>query len=79
MNPSAENGLGFGLLKTCKRNLYYYGSNLQTKSMENLQVKILVRKQSKQMNMHKKKLYLTYVEMGHHALAHGSNGLEKWR
>ena len=31
--------------------------------------------------MHEKKLYLTYVEMGHHALAHGSTSLldgKKW-
>ena len=36
--------------------------------------------------MHEKKLYLTWVEMGHHALAHGStslswlgsNGLMRW-
>ena len=29
--------------------------------------------------MHEKKLYLTWVEMGHHALAHGSNGSMGWR
>ena len=49
--------------------------------MENLQMKILVRKQNKQINMHKKKLYLTWVEMGHHALAHGNTSLlvgEQW-
>ena len=34
-------------------------------------MKILVRKQSKKINMHKKKLYLNWVEMGHHALALG--------
>ena len=31
--------------------------------------------------MHEKKLYLTWVEMGHHALAHGSTSLlvgEQW-
>ena len=31
--------------------------------------------------MHKQKLYLTWVEMGHHALAHGSTSLlvgEQW-
>ena len=50
--------------KTCKQLL-----------MENLQMKILVRKQNKQINMHKNKLYLTWVEMGHHALAHGSTSL----
>ena len=43
--------------------------------MENPQIEILVRKQSKKINMDKKKLYLTWVEMGHHALAHGSTSL----
>ena len=38
-------------------------------------MKILVRKQNKQIKMHKNKLYLTWVEMGHHALAHGSTSL----
>ena len=31
--------------------------------------------------MHEKKLYLTWVEMGHHALAHGSTSIfvgEQW-
>ena len=31
--------------------------------------------------MHKQKIYLTWVEMGHHALAHGSTSLlvgEQW-
>ena len=31
--------------------------------------------------MHKQKLYLTWVEMGHHSLAHGSTSLlvgEQW-
>ena len=49
--------------------------------MENLQMKILVRKQNKQMNMHKNRLYFTWVEMGHHDLAHGSTSLlvgEQW-
>ena len=50
-------------------------------SMANLQLEILVRKQNKEINMHEKKLYLTWVEMGHHALAHGSTSLlvgEQW-
>ena len=49
--------------------------------MKNMQMKILVRKQNKQINMHKRKLYLTWVEMGHRALAHGSTSLlvgEQW-
>ena len=50
--------------KTCKQLL-----------MKNLQMEIPVRKQNKQINMRKKKEYLTYVEMGHHALAHGSTSL----
>ena len=44
-------------------------------------MKILVRKQSNQIDMHKNKLYLSWVEMGHHALAHGSTSLlvgEQW-
>ena len=28
--------------------------------------------------MHKRKLYLTWVEMGHHALAHGNTSLLVW-
>ena len=49
--------------------------------MENLQLDILVRKQNKEINMHEKKQYLTWVETGHHALAHGSTSLlvgEQW-
>ena len=50
-------------------------------SMENLQLEILVTKKNNEINKHKKKLYLTWVEMGHHALARGSTSLlvgEQW-